>query len=246
MIYQKKLLPIMCIGLLFSGCVEKGEIRCVLPETTISSNSPIIAGDAIVLNTPEVNGASYHWTGPKGFDSNLQNPVINKSTVDMSGDYKVTTSIGICKTEELSTEVTVVKNIVTCSVTNYNMTFVNAPFQTQVFFPHYTDGTASANESYDISAGNSDLVLDVFFKGNAIPKTGNYTIVSSSTALTDNTVHVVFNWQYILYFNALSGDVSVSFSNEKFVVAFCSVPFANKKSTTNQKEFTASTKFTEY
>jgi hypothetical protein len=246
MVSKSFLLSIITIGILFSGCVEKGETRCILPATTISSNSPLLSGDNIVLETPEINGASYHWTGPNGFESNLQNPVISKSTVDMSGEYKLIASIGICKTEELSTEVTVVKNIATCSVSNYTMVFVNSPFQKQTFFPHYVDGSSSATGGYDISAGNNDLVLDILFKGNDVPKTGNYSIVSSSTPLTDNTVHVAFNWQYILYFNALSGDVSVSFSNEKFVVTFCDVPFANKKSTNNQKEFTSSTKFTEY
>ena len=236
----------MGIGILFSGCVEKGEMRCMLPQTTITSNSPIISGDPIILNTPEVDGVTYHWTGPNGFESNVKNPVISNSTVDMSGEYKLVTSMGICKTEELTTEVSVIKNVTSCAIDNYKMTFVNASFGTQTFFPHYTDGHGSPENVYDISTGNSDLVLSVLFKGNDEPKTGNYTIVNSSTALSDSTVHVEFNWDYILYYQAISGDVSVSFSNGKFVVTFCDVPFSNVKSTNNQKEFTASTKFTEY
>jgi len=240
------LFSIIGIGILFSSCVEKGEMRCILPETTIISNSPIISGDPIILNTSEVDGATYHWTGPNGFESNVKNPIISNSTVDMSGEYKLVTSIGICKTEELTAEVTVIKNVTSCAVDNYKMTFVNASFGTQTFFPHYTDGHGSPENVYDISTGNSDLVLNVLFKGNDIPKTGNYTIVNSSTALSANTVHVEFNWHYILYYQAISGDVSVSFSNGKFVVTFCDVPFSNVKSTNNQKEFTASSKFTEY
>lgn len=240
------LFSITGIGILFSGCVEKGDMRCILPDTTISSNSPIISGDPIILNTTEIDGATYHWTGPNGFESNVKNPIISNSTVDMSGEYKLVTSIGICKTEELATEVSVVKNITTCSVDNYKMTFVNASFGTQSFFSHYTDGHASVGDVYNISTGNSDLVLSVLFKGDDIPKTGNYSIVNSSTALSSNTVHIEFNWRYILYYQAISGDLSVSFSNGKFVVTFCDVPFSNVKSSNNQKEFTASSKFTEY
>ncbi|MFC0777662.1 hypothetical protein [Flavobacterium sp. HJSW_4] len=240
------LFPIIGIGILFSGCVEKGELRCILPATTVSSNSPIISNDPIILKTPKIEGATYHWTGPNGFESNVQNPTISNSTVDMSGEYKLVTSIGICKTEELTTEVTVIKNVTTCAINNYEMTFVNSPFTKQTFFPHYTDGHGTPENSYTLNAGNLDLNLNVFFKGNDIPKTGNYTIVNSATALSANTVHVDFNWHSILYYQAISGDVSVSFSNGKFMVTFCDVPFSNVKSTNNQKEFTASAKFTEH
>ncbi|MEO8533155.1 MAG: hypothetical protein ABI441_05375 [Flavobacterium sp.] len=243
---KKILFPIFFVGILFSGCVEKGEMRCILSETTISSNSPIISGDDIILETPILEGATYHWTGPNGFESNLQNPVISKSTVNMSGDYKLVTSIGICKTEELSTNVSVVKNIATCSIANYRLEFVNASFPSQSLIPHYTDGGPIINNVFEISTGSSNISLDILFKGNDIPETGNYTIVNSSTDLTKNTVHVKFNYQYILYYEALSGDVSVSFSNGKFVVTFCDVPFDNIKSINKTGSFTASSKFTEY
>jgi hypothetical protein len=245
MISKGNFYSILSLGVLFSGCVEKGEVYCVLPDTSISSNSPVISGDNITLQTPEVEGATYHWTGPNGFESNLRNPVISKSTVDMSGEYKLVTSIGICKTEELSTEVTVIKNITTCTVANNNMTFTNAPFSNQSFFPHYTESGTAAGDLYGISTGNNNLLLDITFKSKDKPKTGNYSIVDIGTALTDNTVHVKMNWQYIIYYKALSGDISVSFSNGKFVVSFCSVPFINTKSTGTKGEFTASTKFTE-
>lgn len=244
MIFTKRLLPILCISVLFSGCVEKGEMRCVLPETTISSNSPIIAGDQIILKTAEINGATYHWIGPNGFESNLQNPVISKSTADMSGEYKVVASIGICETEELTTEVKVIKNVITCSLSNNRADFTNT-FRYQNFYEHGVEGISLKDEYY-MRAVNNNCNLDIVFKGSDIPKTGVYSIVSSSTPLTSNTVHVNFSWQEAIFCYGLSGDVSISFSNGKFVATFCDVPFTNKKSTNNQEQFKCSAKFTEY
>ncbi len=234
----------MCIGILLSACVEKGEIRCVLPVTTISSNSPIIAGDEIVLKTAEMEGATYHWIGPNGFVSNLQNPVISKSTVNMSGEYKVVTSIGICKTEESATEVTVIKNVITCSIPNNKIEFTNTfPYQN---FYDYSVKDGSSNGEYYMRAGNYNCNLDIVFKGSDTPKTGVYSIVNSSTSLTANTVHVDFSWQDVIFCSGLSGDVSVSFSNGKFVTVFCNVPFTNQKSINNPEVFKCSAKFTEY
>ncbi len=57
---------------------------------TISNNSPICTGDTLLLLVSSVPGASYLWTGPKGFISTEQNPLISQTTPDMSGIYYVT------------------------------------------------------------------------------------------------------------------------------------------------------------
>lgn len=40
---------------------------------------------------------TYSWTGPNGYVSNIQNPVINNATSAMNGDYTVTAKIGSCE-----------------------------------------------------------------------------------------------------------------------------------------------------
>lgn len=63
---------------------------------TPTSNSPLCAGNSITLNTITIPGATYAWTGPNGFTSTDQNPVIANSTVAMSGTYSVIASLGTC------------------------------------------------------------------------------------------------------------------------------------------------------
>lgn len=57
---------------------------------TITSGSPYCAGSNVSLSTGAVTGGTYTWTGPGGFTSNLQNPIINNAGTTNSGTYSVT------------------------------------------------------------------------------------------------------------------------------------------------------------
>jgi gliding motility-associated-like protein len=68
----------------------------------LSSNSPVCAGTS--LNLFCGNGVSWTWTGPNGFSSALQNPVINPATAAATGTYSatVTDAVGCSGTGTLS------------------------------------------------------------------------------------------------------------------------------------------------
>lgn len=61
-----------------------------LPMPVASSNSPICVGSDIHLTTVPVTGVSYLWTGPNGFTSTDQNPIIANATVAQGGTYTLT------------------------------------------------------------------------------------------------------------------------------------------------------------
>lgn len=52
-----------------------------------ANTGPYCEGDDIVLSTPV--GTSWAWTGPNGFTSTLQNPIITGATLPMDGVYQV-------------------------------------------------------------------------------------------------------------------------------------------------------------
>ncbi len=82
-----------------------------MPATpTASNDGPVCEGGTIQLSTPAVGGATYAWTGPNGFSSNLQNPVINNITVANTGVYSVTINNGTCPS--LPGTTTVVVNLI--------------------------------------------------------------------------------------------------------------------------------------
>ncbi len=62
---------------------------------TVTNNSPICAGQTLSLSvTGAPANATYTWTGPSGFTSNLQNPVITNTSPNQSGNYTVTIGNG--------------------------------------------------------------------------------------------------------------------------------------------------------
>lgn len=70
----------------------------------LSSNSPICVGKEIQLGAN--GGATYDWTGPNGFKSNLQNPKIPNASLAAAGIYNcVITGTAGCNT---STSITIV------------------------------------------------------------------------------------------------------------------------------------------
>ncbi|TWI96362.1 gliding motility-associated-like protein [Mucilaginibacter frigoritolerans] len=93
-----------CAGIAFSLSV------IVNPQQSApmaNSNSPVCMGSGIELNTPTVINATYLWTGPAGFQSASQNPVINSVTADNAGVYNLYTIINGCSSPASSVNVVV-------------------------------------------------------------------------------------------------------------------------------------------
>lgn len=61
-----------------------------LPVIVIGSNSPLCIGDDLILTESGGDAISWSWTGPDGFTSTDQNPMITSVTLAASGVYTVT------------------------------------------------------------------------------------------------------------------------------------------------------------
>ena len=77
-----------------TGCISAAGSFVILPAPTfpatpVANGSDVCVDDSITLSTPAVVGATYSWTGPNGFLSTDQNPIIPNATISMSGTYSV-------------------------------------------------------------------------------------------------------------------------------------------------------------
>lgn len=77
------------------------------PTAVSSSNSPVCEGDNINLNATGIAGGTYSWTGPNGFTSTDQNPVIPNATAANDGSYTLTVTANGCPSAPVSVNVTV-------------------------------------------------------------------------------------------------------------------------------------------
>lgn len=78
-----------------------------------SNNSPICEGEDVELSgmtTGNGEQISYHWSGPNGFVSTEQNPIITEAEVLGSGDYLLEVDVDGCFSEADTTKVLVMEN----------------------------------------------------------------------------------------------------------------------------------------
>jgi gliding motility-associated-like protein len=95
------------ISVVLTGCPSNVVGPFVLidpspPATpTAGSNGPLCSGNALLLNAQSVTpGVSYTWTGPNGFTSNVQNPVIPAATIAATGTYTVVAMLNQCTSSQ--------------------------------------------------------------------------------------------------------------------------------------------------
>jgi PKD repeat protein len=82
-----------------------GTTDCTILPPPATSNSPVCIGGNIQLNAANVPGASYQWSGPGGFISNQQNPLITGVTAANAGIYTLTITYNGITSEPTNTEV---------------------------------------------------------------------------------------------------------------------------------------------
>lgn len=85
-----------------------------------SNNSPTCAGGSVTLTATALgnNVTAYQWTGPNGYTSSQQNPVINNATPLVAGTYTVSITAGSCTATDTTTVVVGPTPTITPTVTN--------------------------------------------------------------------------------------------------------------------------------
>lgn len=113
-----------------SGCAATGTVT-ITAGSVLNSSASITPGNAvcegtnITLNAVPTGGGApytYAWTGPNGFNSTSQNPVINNVSATEAGTYSVTVT-DACTTTSLATTTLTVNPNPVVSVTPSSATY---------------------------------------------------------------------------------------------------------------------------
>lgn len=92
----------------FKKTAGNGTTDCSILPPPASNNSPLCVGQTIRLTAASVVNATYNWTGPNGYTSNVQNPQINNAKLVNSGVYSLTITVAGQTSDPTTTEVLVV------------------------------------------------------------------------------------------------------------------------------------------
>jgi hypothetical protein len=178
-----------CLNLFTGTAWKQSCYDCDFLAPSVGSNSPLCAGNSINLAASTVQDASYAWTGPNGYTSSAQNPVISNAEANMSGTYVLTTTVDGCS---LTAAVLVTVNSLPDASFSYSpaqaVVTGTATFTPSVVsYPTYSWTVPNANPSASSASspqvtwttqGNSQVLLTV--------TDGNGCAASSSQSITVN------------------------------------------------------------
>ncbi len=108
----------------FNGCTSVVDSTWVNvlaePATNVAYNAPLCLGDTLFLSCTEIAGATYQWTGPNGFNSNLSQPQILNANNSISGSYSLVVTSASCPSMASTVNVNVVTPP-TANITNLDL-----------------------------------------------------------------------------------------------------------------------------
>jgi hypothetical protein len=96
-----------CLNMWDGSTWRESCFDCTFSPPAATNNGPVCAGTSLQLSATPIIGVTYTWSGPNGFTSNLQNPVISGVTTAASGTYTVTATLGGCTSAPVTTSVLV-------------------------------------------------------------------------------------------------------------------------------------------
>ncbi|MBK7175370.1 MAG: PKD domain-containing protein [Bacteroidales bacterium] len=76
-------------NIVFSQTGGSGATDCTILPPAAANNGPICVGENLQLGAANMNNAVYHWTGPDGWTSTLQNPIRMNAQLSMAGVYSL-------------------------------------------------------------------------------------------------------------------------------------------------------------
>jgi gliding motility-associated-like protein len=84
------------LGCTSSATVISITINPAAPTPTATSNSPVCVNGTVSFTQTSISSATYSWSGPNGFSSSSQNPVLSNAQASASGSYSVFATVAGC------------------------------------------------------------------------------------------------------------------------------------------------------
>jgi len=135
-----------------------------IASPTASNDGPQCAGGSVTLSAmSSVTGAMYEWSGPNGFTSNIQNPILNDITQADAGDY----SVKIITTDGCESDFSSVTTLV-----------INEGLNQPILFS--TSGDVCQDESFELTAAASGAATYEWYG----PDGGTPSFATNSNVLT--------------------------------------------------------------
>nr|MBA2581873.1 gliding motility-associated C-terminal domain-containing protein [Bacteroidota bacterium] len=160
----------------------------------VQANNPQCAGTSLQLNAETITNATYSWTGPNGFTSSQQNPLINNLSAQNVGSYYLSVIVNGCESAASQTTATIdyADALFTATpltgITPHNVNFLNQSFFANNYIWHFGTGISSTQKdtSYTYTEGGSYEVILIAYSSLAnCPDTFSISILVESDSFLE-------------------------------------------------------------
>ncbi len=158
----------------------------LLPE--ISSNSPVLIGEDIVLSlNNSQSGVSYTWKGPASFSLSAANGIINNAALDNKGPYTIMAILNGCiNSNTLSVDV-----------------YTKETTDKFTIYPSPNDGSFLIKCNY---AANDNIALNIFNSLGRLVHTTTLTVINHQINTTLNLKAYLASGEYTLHFVTVNNE----------------------------------------
>jgi len=182
----------------FSQTGGNGSTDCTILPPPVGNNGPLCVGETLELTAAYVVNATYYWSGPAGFLSTQQNPVIPNVTLANGGNYSCVITVNGQSSDPSITNVSVFSlpsaNLLSEDTTICPGTAAHAIFQFTGWGPYsvtYNNGLSTFT-----ATGLSGPMDTIFLTPSVGPATYTFTQVEdlhcSSNLIFSNMVVGLF------------------------------------------------------
>ena len=173
-----------------NGCVNTASITVNTAGNTVNAtanaNTPCIGGELQLTAETETTNATFAWSGPNAFTSNVQNPIRTNANADMNGNYTLTVTDPATSCSKTTT-VTVTVNIP--AVTLADITGKTACAGENVTLNATLTGTPAGEVTYSWTGPNgfTSSNQNVTLNNITAAQGGEYTVVATATQTINST-----------------------------------------------------------
>ena len=156
-------------------------INPIPTNPVLSSNSPVCAGNGISITASTIKGANYQWTGPNGFSSFIQSPLIPNASLPANGTYNVSVTAAGC-TATAASSINILVNPIPITPVAGN----NGPLCEGGTLTIFSTTIAGASYRWTGPAGFSSAAQNPFISGITVASADTFKVLAIVNGCASN------------------------------------------------------------
>jgi hypothetical protein len=208
--------------LLSISCDKNKSCKTLLAAPVVTNNSPVNAGDTVILSIPNIENTTCNWNGPFPFHSDSNSIAIVAYDTNLGGTFNVQYFTQDCLSDLATAAVVINPPVIPCTYSK-NRSEIPGWWTILTFTDiHFSSSDDSINYSFAADAGSGDNYILLHFTANLKPQNGVYTVTDNyNPGFGEVYIHLKLSDEYVYI---PEGKVYINTVNGKRIATWCDLP----------------------